>query len=437
MRNRIRMIVVILACAGAAACGGGSAGSASQPARAPVIPRAIATDLAARADAVAVSLDAQRGCAALDQARRLGTAVDSAIAAGRVPAALQPQLQATATRLVAGIRCVPATTDQPEAAGTRPSSPPQTPWPRPERPGGRGLSAVPTDLGRYRLGRTLGSGGMAIVYLAHDRELGRVVAVKRLADNLSHDRSFRDRFLREAQLAARLSHPNVVRVYDFGHDPDGRPFIVMEYVEGGSLAETLARDGVLSPARVVAVARDCCAGLAYAHAAGLVHRDLKPQNLLLDLDGRVKIADFGIARSLDGTSLTLTGSVLGTAGYLAPEQAGGAQVSAAADIYGLGVTLHQLATGTMPGPDAPQALPDPLRSVVARCLDPDPGRRPTAEALSAMLDEPATLVAPRAATAATLVAPPRVLRATWRPSAACATGGSPPRCWRCSWLPRS
>jgi len=115
MRHRIRMIVVILACAGAAACGGGSAGSGSQPARAPVIPRALATDLAARADAVAVSLDAQRGCAALDQARRLGTAVDAAIAAGRVPAALQPQLQATATRLVAGIRCVapPPTTQAP------------------------------------------------------------------------------------------------------------------------------------------------------------------------------------------------------------------------------------------------------------------------------------------------------------------------------------
>ena len=256
------------------------------------------------------------------------------------------------------------------------------------------MSTVPTDQGRYRLGRALGSGGMAIVYLAHDRELDRVVAVKRLADNLSHDRSFRDRFLREAQLAAPLSHPNVVRVYDFGHDPDGRPFIVMEYVEGGSLAEALARDGALSPARVVAVARDCCAGLAYAHATGLVHRDLKPQNLLLEADGRVKIADFGIARTLDGTSLTLTGSVLGTAGYLAPEQAGGDQVTAAADIYGLGVTLHQLATGNMPGPDAPPALPDPLRGVVARCLDPDPARRPTAEALSAMLDEPATLVAP-------------------------------------------
>ncbi|HEV8450488.1 MAG TPA: serine/threonine-protein kinase [Gaiellales bacterium] len=270
------------------------------------------------------------------------------------------------------------------------------------------MSAVTTDLGRYRLGRTLGSGGMAIVHLADDRELGRAVAVKRLADNLSHDRSFRDRFLREAQIAARLNHPRLVRVYDFGHDPDGRPFIVMEYVEGGSLAETLARDGTLGPDRVIAVARDCCSGLAYAHAAGLVHRDLKPQNLLLDLDGRVKIADFGIARSLDGTSLTLTGSVLGTAGYLAPEQAGGEQVTAAADIYGLGVTLHQLATGAMPDAGAPQALPEPVRGVVARCLDPDPVRRPTAEALAAMLDEPVTLAVegPTAVLPATRVAPP-------------------------------
>ena len=118
MRNRIRMIAVILACAGAAACGGGSAGSASQPARGPAVPRAIATDLAARADSVAVSLDAQHGCAALDQARRLSTAVDAAIAAGRVPAALQPQLQATATRLVAGIRCTP-----PPPAKPRPPKP--------------------------------------------------------------------------------------------------------------------------------------------------------------------------------------------------------------------------------------------------------------------------------------------------------------------------
>ena len=413
MRNRVRMIVVILACAGAAACGGGRAGSASQPARGPAIPRAIATDLAARADSVAGSLDAQRGRAALDQARQLSTAVDAAIAAGRVPAALQPQLQATATRLVAGIRCTPpSSTGQAEAAGARAPSRWQTPWPRPERAGGRRLSTVPTDQGRYRLGRALGSGGMAIVYLAHDRELDPGSSPSSGSPTIcpTIGRSG-TRFLREAQAwRRRLSHPNVVRVYDFGHDPDGRPFIVMEYVEGGSLAEALARDGALSPARVVAVARDCCAGLAYAHATGLVHRDLKPQNLLLEADGRVKIADFGIARTLDGTSLTLTGSVLGTAGYLAPEQASGDQVTAAADIYGLGVTLHQLATGNMPGPDAPPALPDPLRGVVARCLEPDPARRPTAEALSAMLDEPATLVAPPRVPPARHVTPVRGMR---------------------------
>src|SRR4029079_17959045 len=147
------------------------------------------------------------------------------------------------------------TTVQPEAAEARGPSSRQTPWPRAERPRRRGLSTVDTDLGRYQLDRALGSGGMAIVYLAHDRELDRVVAVKRLDDNLYHDRSFRDRFLREAQLAAPLTHPNVVRVYDFGHDPDGRPFIVMEYVEGGSLAEALARDGALSPARAGGAAR--------------------------------------------------------------------------------------------------------------------------------------------------------------------------------------
>ena len=152
---------------------------------------------------------------------------------------------------------------------------------------------------------------------------------------------------------------------------------------------------------MIAVARDCCAGLAYAHAAGLVHRDLKPHNLLVDSDARVKIADFGVARSLDGASLTLTGSVLGTRRLPGAEQARGEPVTSAADIYGLGVTLHQLATGTMPGPGAPGRLPDPLRGAVARCLDHDPARRPTAEALSAMLDEPATLVAP-----------PRVPRAT-------------------------
>ena len=248
------------------------------------------------------------------------------------------------------------------------------------------MTTVHSDLGRYRIGETIGSGGMAIVHLAEDCELHRPVAVKLLADNLAVDEGFRARFLREAQLAARLSHPNIVHVYDLGRDATGRPYIVMEYVDGPSLAEVLDREGPPALERVLAIGRDCCAGLAYAHGAGLVHRDLKPHNLLVDSEGRVKIADFGIARSLDAADITLAGSVLGTAGYLAPEQARGEAVTAAADMYSLGVTLHQLATGRMPDPGAPVELVEPLRSVVARCLDGRPANRPSAAEVGEMLD---------------------------------------------------
>lgn len=247
------------------------------------------------------------------------------------------------------------------------------------------MSTAHGDLLRYKLGRVLGSGGMAIVYLADDRELARPVAIKLLADHLAADEAFRARFLREAQLAARLSHPHVVHVYDLGADTAGRPFIVMEYVPGGSLAETLERRGPLPQDRVIAIAENCCAGLAHAHAAGLVHRDLKPHNLLVDTDGRIKIADFGVARALGDAGLTQTGSVLGTAGYLAPEQARGETVTSAADIYSLGVTLYQLATGTMPTAGSPPDLAEPLGSAVTRCLDQNPARRPSALQLAAIL----------------------------------------------------
>src|SRR5262249_34339161 len=152
---------------------------------------------------------------------------------------------------------------------------------------------------------------------------------------------FRERFVREARLAAGLSHPNIVQVYDTGEDDDGRPFIVMEFVDGESLVETLRRETRVAPVRVVEIGLDCCAGLGYAHGAGLVHRDIKPHNLLADPRGRIKIADFGIARSLGGAALTMTGGVVGTANYLAPEQARGEQVTTAADMYALGVTLYQ------------------------------------------------------------------------------------------------
>ena len=199
-------------------------------------------------------------------------------------------------------------------------------------------------LGRYRVERTLGHGGMAVVYLAQDEELDRPVAVKVLARHLTGDGGIRERFLREARLAARLSHPNVVRVYDAGATDDEQPFIVMEYVPGRTLADC----GKVSPDEAVRLGLQACAGLQHAHEAGLVHRDVKPGNLLLREDGVLKVADFGIARTADATRLTKLGTVLGTAAYLAPEQAAGEEVTAAADIYSLGAVLYELLTGRPP-----------------------------------------------------------------------------------------
>jgi eukaryotic-like serine/threonine-protein kinase len=210
--------------------------------------------------------------------------------------------------------------------------------------------------GRYRLERPLGHGGMASVHLAHDSELDRPVAVKLLAESLAGDVEFRKRFLREARLAARLSHPNVVAVFDAGEADGGRPYIVMEYVDG----TTLEGRGPLPPAEAVALAVQACHGLAHAHAAGLVHRDVKPHNLLLRTDGTLKVADFGIARAAEATALTQVGSILGTAAYLAPEQAAGEEVTPAADVYSLGAVLYELLTGQPPHEPASLAdLADP------------------------------------------------------------------------------
>jgi len=209
------------------------------------------------------------------------------------------------------------------------------------------LISQPRLAGRYELVRPLGHGAMAVVDLANDVELERPVALKRLAENLARDDELRTRFIREARLAARLSHPNVVRVFDVGEE-DGRPFIAMEYVAGGTLADLVERRGSLPPAETATLGMQACAALAAAHAAGLVHRDVKPQNLLLGTDGVLKLGDFGIAAGHEGTRLTLEGTVLGTAGYLAPEQARGEQVTAAADLYALGAVLYELLAGEPP-----------------------------------------------------------------------------------------
>jgi serine/threonine-protein kinase len=259
---------------------------------------------------------------------------------------------------------------------------------------------------------------MATVDLAHDIELDRPVALKRLAENLARDEELRRRFLREARMAARLSHPNVVRVFDLGED-DGRPFIAMEYVEGETLAELVARRRSLPAAEAATLGMQMCAGLAAAHAAGLVHRDVKPQNLLLGTDGVLKLGDFGIAVGPEGTRLTIAGTVLGTAGYLAPEQARGEQVSAAADIYAVGAVVYELLTGEpsrtagslaelgsedgVPPPDlaarAPDAPPELVAAVTA-CLSFRPEDRPPSAAALARL------LAPVSSEAETLSLPP-------------------------------
>jgi tRNA A-37 threonylcarbamoyl transferase component Bud32/Skp family chaperone for outer membrane proteins len=209
--------------------------------------------------------------------------------------------------------------------------------------------------GRYRLGSLLGVGGMARVYVASDRVLERQVAVKVLSPPYAQDPVFVERFRREARAAARLSHPNIVAVFDSGADA-AQLYLVMEYVAGQSLAQLLASQGRLAPRRSVELAVQVCAALAAAHAQGLVHRDVKPANVLVDPDGQVKVADFGIVKASAATTLTGTGTVLGTAAYLSPEQAQGGPVDARSDLYGLGCVLYELLCGTPPfgsGADSP------------------------------------------------------------------------------------
>jgi eukaryotic-like serine/threonine-protein kinase len=213
--------------------------------------------------------------------------------------------------------------------------------------------------GRYRVKSRLGFGGMSTVHLAFDKRLERRVAVKLLAEHLAEDPTFVSRFQREAQAAARLIHPNIVQVFDSGQDEHtGQYFIVMEYIEGSSCAEILRDDGWVEVDEAVAIIEQACEGLHYAHRHGVVHRDVKPGNLLRSrwpiddsVDRRsveVKLADFGIAKATEQSSITQVGSVLGTAAYLAPEQARGEEAGPRADLYALGVVTYQLISGRLP-----------------------------------------------------------------------------------------
>jgi serine/threonine-protein kinase len=200
---------------------------------------------------------------------------------------------------------------------------------------------------RYELEEVLGTGGMSRVYRARDRLLERAVALKVLHDSHHADAEAIERFRREARAVAQLSHANIVSVIDRG-ESDGKQFIVFELVEGESLDDLIGREGRLPVARALELAIEIGRALSFAHEHGIVHRDVKPQNVLLNGDGAAKVTDFGIARSLEGDGVTLTGTVLGTSNYIAPEQATGGPVDACTDIYALGVVLFELLTGDVP-----------------------------------------------------------------------------------------
>jgi eukaryotic-like serine/threonine-protein kinase len=259
---------------------------------------------------------------------------------------------------------------------------------------------------RYELEELVGSGGMSSVYKAHDRLLERNVALKILHDQYTSDDEFVERFKREARTVAQLSHPNIVTVIDRGED-GGHQFIVFEYIDGENLKELVVRSGRLPVRDALELALQIARGLAFAHQNGLVHRDVKPQNVLLNGDGRAKVTDFGIARSVEVDGITQTGSVLGTSNYIAPEQASGQRVDSQTDVYSLGVVLYELLAGDVPFPgenfvavamkhvnEPPPSLLDvrrdvPLRvaAAVDRALEKDPARRfPSMQAFAAELE---------------------------------------------------
>ncbi|HYO60616.1 MAG TPA: protein kinase [Actinomycetota bacterium] len=259
---------------------------------------------------------------------------------------------------------------------------------------------------RYLLEEQIAAGGMGTVYAATDQRLHRRVAVKLLKGGLADDERFVARFEREARAAAALSHPNVAAVFDYGED-GGTRFIVMELAPGRDLARVLREGGPLPPERARAIGAQLCTALAHAHAAGLVHRDVKPANVIVGDDDRVKVTDFGIARAAGDSTLTATGSVLGSAHYMAPEQASGAPVTGATDVYAAGIVLYEMLTAALPftgdsplsvalrhvSDDVPApssvnpGVPESLDAIVARATAKDPAERwPDAAAMAAALE---------------------------------------------------
>src|SRR4051794_30863151 len=272
--------------------------------------------------------------------------------------------------------------------------------------------------GRYRLDVQIGTGGMSTVYRAFDQTLERVVAVKLMHREVATDSDQLERFRREARAVAQLSHPHIVGVIDAGED-DGRPYIVLEYVEGETLKERIRRQGRLPIPEAIAYAIEIAHALGTAHSRHIVHRDVKPQNVLIDEEGSAKVTDFGIARTLEEDGLTADGRVLGTTDYVSPEQALGHDVNGQSDIYSLGVVLFEMLTGDVPFhgenqvsvamkhvredlPDIQTRRPEvsaTLAAVLDHMTEKDPERRyPDAGALVADLEEALAIETARAGT---------------------------------------
>ncbi len=385
------LTVLALATLGLSACGSGGGGTTV--AAPPPIAAATAGHLAKLSDRVASDLGSGDTCHAAHAADDLRAAVEEA----DIPRSMRPGVDAVAGRLVDEVNCPPP-----------PPPPPPEPKKKPKdehldehhgdqhcraagplearrlraaraREAERGAGMTRHLGDRYELGARLGHGGMATVYGARDTKLDRDVAIKLLADNFAGDDEVRRRFSREARLAAKLDHPNIVQVFDVGEDED-RPYIVMEQVEGGTLGDRLdGRRRSIPGDEAVGLLCQLCDGLGHAHAKKLVHRDIKPQNLLVRTsDGCLKITDFGIARAAEETTrLTQAGKVIGTERYMAPEQLADGRITPAADVYACGVVADEL---------LPQSRSPELREIVERCMSEDPSDRfPDARSLGEAL----------------------------------------------------